>query len=212
MKIILVGHTGIIGSEVLGELKRQPEVEVVTASRTSGEYTLDLEKAASIKSFFEKLGSFDALICTAGEAFFGPFERMKEEDFYVGIFSKLMGQVNLVMIGKEYISENGVFTLTSGFLSDDPVRGSIGYAIANGGVENFVKTAAIELKKGIRINVVSPGNVESPLFYSMQNKLNPGQLPVSAHKVTAAYIKSTLGFRTGQIFRVWESTTQYAQF
>ena len=70
--------------------------------------------------------------------------------------SKLLGQVNLVLLGLDYINDQGFITLTTGILMDDPIKTAASSAMANGGVAAFVKSAAIELPRGIRINHVSP--------------------------------------------------------
>jgi|GEM_PF-4887825 len=56
------------------------------------------------------------------------------------------------------ISQNdgGSFTLTTGIMMDDPIPQGASAAMANSGVKAFVKSAAIEMPRGIRINSVSP--------------------------------------------------------
>jgi NAD(P)-dependent dehydrogenase (short-subunit alcohol dehydrogenase family) len=152
--------------------------------------------------------SFDAVISAAGHCHIGPFDQMTEEDMYVGIRNKMMGQINLVMAGKDLINENGSFTLTSGFLSDDPIKGCISYAVANGGIEHFVHAASIELSRGIRVNAVSPGWVVED-YDGRMDKPTVGQYPVPVDKVVHAYYKSAFGYLSGQVYRVWEPSTQY---
>ncbi len=151
-----------------------------------------------LQKLFETIGTFDALVATAGIAYFGPFEKMTEEDFRLGIDSKLMGQINLVLIGKNYINPKGSFTLTSGTLSDDPVRFASAISTVNGAINSFVKAAAVELDNGIRINAVAPGVVEdSPAFHPFF----PGSIPVSMSRLSMAYVKSTLGAQSGQVYK-----------
>ena len=100
-----------------------------------------------------------AIVCAAGDAKWDLMDRMSEEDFYVGIKSKLMGQVNLVRIGKEFLSPGGSITLTTGILADDPVLMTTSAAMVNGGINSFVQAAALELKQA-RVNVVCAGLVE----------------------------------------------------
>ena len=125
---------------------------------------------------------------------------MKDADFRKGIDSKLMGQVNLVLIGQQYINPKGSFTLTSGILSSDPIRNGANLSAINGAINSFTIAAAIELENNVRINTISPGVVEdSPqLFPSF-----PGHIPVAMDRVVAAYIKSVEGAITGQIIEVF---------
>ena len=89
-----------------------------------------------------------------------PFKDLTEEDYYKGIKNKLMGQVNLVKIGRNYMNHGGSITLTTGILADNPVKMTTSAALVNGGIHSFVKAAALEIKNNIRVNVISPGLVE----------------------------------------------------
>jgi NAD(P)-dependent dehydrogenase (short-subunit alcohol dehydrogenase family) len=195
MKIILVGASGTIGKAVCNELEKRHEIIKVGSS--SGDVNVDISSTDSIKTMYESIGSFDALVCTAGNAHFGPFEKLTEEECYVGIKSKLMGQVNLTLIGKDFISENGSFTLTSGILSNDPIPFGAAASLANGAIESYVIAAAIELQRGIRINAVSPSVVEESL--GKIGDFFRGHVPVSASKAALAYSKSVEGKLTGKI-------------
>lgn len=211
MKVILIGATGLIGKLILGELKKYKHLEVVTVSRTGDtDLNIDISSEEQIRTMFKKTGHFDALINVAGHCWIGPFQEMTTENWFFGIHNKLMGQINLVMIGKDYINRNGTFTLTSGFLSDDPIAGTINYSVANGGIDNFVLAAALELKRGIRINAVSPGLVLENYDENMDIPA-AGQLPVAHTKIVHAYYRSAFGHLTGQVFRVWESSTQWVR-
>jgi NAD(P)-dependent dehydrogenase (short-subunit alcohol dehydrogenase family) len=87
--------------------------------------------------------------------------------------------------------------LTSGVLDRDPVRQGTGAATANGALGGFVVGAAVEMPRGIRINVVSPG-----LLQASEKKYEgyfPGHEPVSSERVGLAYAKSVEGAITGQV-------------
>jgi NAD(P)-dependent dehydrogenase (short-subunit alcohol dehydrogenase family) len=197
MKIILIGATGTIGKHVAGALEQ--DHQVIKAGSKSGDVQVDISDPDSIRAMFEKTGAFDALICAAGDGHFGPLEKMTDADFRISVNSKLMGQVNLVLIGQHYINPNGSFTLTSGSLADDPVTLGASLSAVNGAIDGFVRGAAIELKNGVRINAVGPDVVEeSPVYFPFF----PGREPVSMHRVTLAYIKSVLGAHTGKIYHV----------
>ncbi|WCT14105.1 short chain dehydrogenase [Mucilaginibacter jinjuensis] len=197
MKIIIIGASGTLGRPVTRAL--QQDHEVITAGSKSGDLQLNITSPASIQGFFEKVKSFDALISTTGHGHFGPLNTMTDTDFRKGIDNKLMGQVNLVLIGQHFISAGGSFTLTSGIVSDDPVLLTANLSAVNGALNSFVKAAAIELKNGVRINVVSPNVVEdSPDFFPYF----PGHTPVTMESVKQAYLKSVLGGQTGQTIKV----------
>jgi NAD(P)-dependent dehydrogenase (short-subunit alcohol dehydrogenase family) len=198
MKIIIVGATGTIG-KVLTENLRQRH-EVVAAASKSGDLRVDITSSDSIKEMFSKAGKFDALVSTTGKAAFAPFDKLTEEDFYKGIRSKMMGQINLVMLGKDFISNNGSFTLTSGVLAKDPIKNGTGLSFVNGAVNSFAISAAVELTRGIRVNAVSPGLVADS--YASLGQYFPGHEPVPMNRVVTGYLKSIEGFGTGQVIEV----------
>lgn len=199
MKIIIVGATGTIGSKVTAELEQRHEVIKVGSS--SGDIQMDMNSRESIETMYHQVGNFDALVVAAGSAAMKPFHELKEDDFYTGIKSKMMGQVNLVMAGKNHINDNGSFTLITGILSKDPIAGSAPIGLVNGAINSFGISAAAELERGIRLNVVSPGLVEDSV--DAMGDYFPGHNPVPMSKVVQAYVKSVEGIRTGEIIEVY---------
>ena len=198
MRIIVIGSNGTIGSHVAAELDKRHDV--VRASARKGPLKVDITNSSSIRSMYKYVGKFDAVVCTAGTAYFGPFYTMKERDLYVGIKSKMMGQINLVMIGKTKINEGGSFTLTTGILHRDPIREGTALSVVNSAIHGFVLGAAIELKKGIRINAVSPELVEDSA--AELGAYFPGHVPVPMSRVVQGYLRSIEGFGTGEVIEV----------
>ena len=199
MKILVIGGTGTIGKHVVKAFEK--DNEVVTVGSKSGDLQMNLNDPESIKQFFEKAGAFDAVVSATGDGHFGPLTKMTDADFRVSVNSKLMGQVNLVLIGQHYINPKGSFTLTSGSLGEDPIVLGASLSAVNAGINGFVRGAAIELENGVRVNAVAPGVVEeSPGYFPFFH----GHIPVSMHKVAQAYVKAVLGAQTGQVFKVAE--------
>lgn len=199
MKILLIGASGTIGKRIHDRFAKKHEV--IKASRSGGDISVDITDAASIQKMYESVKGIDAVICAAGPAKFGAFSELTEEDFYVGIRGKMMGQVNLVRIGQKYLNDGGSFTLTTGILADEPVFGSVSLALVNGGVNSFVKAAAQELPRGQRINVVSPTVVEDSA--DNYEDFFPGYVPVSMDRVVAGYVRSVESRITGEIIRIY---------
>ncbi len=196
MRILVVGGHGTIGRRVVEALKLNHEL--VLAGRSDGDVFVDISNSTSIETMFEQVGKVDALVCIAGEAKWAPFESLTEDDFYIGIRSKMMGQVNLVKIGKDFINQGGSITLSTGILADDPVLNTTSASMVNGAIHSFVKAAALELNE-IRINAVSLGVVEDA--YQKYKDYFPGHNPVPTSEVINAYLKSILGAGTGQIVK-----------
>lgn len=197
MKIIIIGANGTIGKIVTEALSKKHEI--IKASRSKGDVKVDIESASSIEAMYKEVGSFDALVSTSGEAYFGPLKTATEKEYRTGIDSKLMGQINLVLIGQHYINNKGSFTLISGSLAEDPVAYGSDASMVNAAINGFVIAAAIELENNVRINAVSPGVVEdSPGYFDYF----PGHIPVKMDEVAAAFIKSVEGAGTGKIIKV----------
>lgn len=200
MKIVIVGASGIIGSHMARTFST--DHEVIEASANKSEYKVDFSSTDSIKKFFEEIGEFDALITAAGSAPMKPLEEMTHEDFQQGFDSKLMGQIDMVLIGQKYIRPGGSFTLTSGILSEDPIPNGSGLTVVNAALNGFVLAASRELlSKNIRINVVSPGLLEDSA--ERLQDFFPGHVPVPSSKVIKAYEKSVLSNGTGEIIKVY---------
>jgi NAD(P)-dependent dehydrogenase (short-subunit alcohol dehydrogenase family) len=196
MKILLIGAGGTIGSAVDKELSQRHEL--IRIGRNSGDLQVDISDSASIRKLFEQTGKFDALICAAGNVTFAPLSEMSDDSFALGLKDKLMGQVNLLLIGREFANDGASFTF--GVLSHDPIRSGASAAMVNGALDSFVRAAAIELPRGLRINSVSPTVLTEAL-----GKYAPyfrGFKSVPAADVALAYAKSVEGLQTGQTFHV----------
>ena len=161
---------------------------MIVAGRNSGDVTVDISSSESIGDMFQKVGKVDAIVNIAGDAKWDKFDNLSEEDFYIGIKSKMMGQVNLVRLGREYLNPGGSITLTTGILADEPVDMTTSAAMVNGAIQSFVKAVALELENGMRINVVSADLVEDS--YEKYKDYFPGTTPVSMRKVVDGYVKS----------------------
>ena len=196
MKILLVGANGTIGSAVVNELGGRHEI--IKAGRKSGDVTVDITSSSSIREMYKKISTIDAVVCTAGSAHFGPLETLTEKEFEIGIRSKLMGQINLVLIGIEFVHDGGSFTITTGVLAHDPIYCGTTVTTVNKGLEGFVLGASIEMPRGIRMNAVSPEVLEESM--PRIGHFFRGHIPVPASRVALAYSKSVEGRLTGQVF------------
>ncbi|MEO1548766.1 MAG: short chain dehydrogenase [Bacteroidota bacterium] len=199
MKILIVGGNGTIGKKVSAHFKTSNEV--IIAGRTEGDVLVDIADSQGIAKMFAQIGPVDAIVCIAGEAKWDTFQNLSEEDYYVGVRSKLMGQVNLVRLGLEYLNHGGSITLSTGILADDPVVLTASAAMVNGGIHSFVKAAALELDHGHRLNVVSLGMVEDA--YERYKDFFPGHNPIPMGKVINGYVRSVNGKGNGEIIRIY---------
>ena len=201
MKILIIGGEGTIGKKVSSHFLKKHEVLI--AGRNSGDIVVDIVDSQSIEAMFESIGKVDAAVCIAGDAKWAAFDSMTEEDFYLVLKSKLMGQVNLVRIGQKYLNAGGSFTLSTGILADHPVELTSSPAMVNGGIHSFVKAVSLEMQNGIRINVVSSGLVEDAV--EKYEAYFPGHNPIPMKKVINGYVKSVEGKGTGEIIRMYDN-------
>ncbi|GKT10478.1 short chain dehydrogenase [Desulforhabdus sp. TSK] len=194
MKVIVIGATGTIGSAIVRAIGHRHEV--IPFSHSKSVNNVDIADTASISEMFEAIGPVDSVISAAGLAKFGPMTLLTDADFALGLNNKLMGQVNLVRFGMDHIRDNGSFTLTSGILSRKPMNGSTAISLVNSAIEGFVRAAALEMPRGIRINVVSPNWVVDTLeAFNMDPSIGT---PVEV--VARAYVKVLEGTMNGEVF------------
>ncbi len=205
-RILLVGATGLVGRAAHALLT--PRYDVVTAGPDGCDRYLDLENTDSILAAVADPGDggWAAVACAAGLGRFAPLHTimpapMAQSVYGQGLANKLLGQVNLTLAAREHLREGGSVTLVTGVATQHTLPGASGFTMANAAIEGFVRAAAIELPRGIRINVVSPGVLaESPPAVF---ELFAGFEPVPAARVAKAYLRSIEGGQTGQVFTVW---------
>ncbi|MET0005993.1 MAG: short chain dehydrogenase [Candidatus Thiodiazotropha sp.] len=196
MKILLIGATGTIGQEVQQRLADGHEV--IPVGFKNGVYQVDMESKASIQHLFEQVGNVDAVISTAGAAAFAPLRELTDAQFELGWNNKLMGQVNLLRVGRSYIKEGGVVLLTSGMLASDPIPGSASVSAVNGALNSFVKAATIELGDELRVNAISPVFVKE----TMEIMGMDSSSGMSAANTAIAYQVALEGQMTGAVIDV----------
>ena len=198
MKIIIVGASGAVGNTAVRALESRHEI--IQVNRSSGDVRMDIEDIDSIRAMYRQVGRVDAVVSAVGHGHFGPLEQMTSEQFMKGIKHKVVPQVNLVLEGFEYINDGGSFTVTSGVLNRDPIRGGACAAAANGALDGFVRGAAVDMPRGIRINCVSPEVLE--VSRQRYEGFFHGHNHVSDEAVGLAYSKAVEGCLNGQVFIV----------
>lgn len=194
MKVLLVGATGLIGKGVAAALSTTHEV--IHASRSS-DISVDLNDAASIAAMLKRVGKVDAIASTAGHVPFNTLDALSRDDFIHGFTDKALGQIELAQRGMDYLNDGGCITLMSGVLARTPIKTGAVASMVNGALESYVRAAAIETQRGIRINAVSPTVlVEATGFHPYF----PGFPQVTLKQVADAYIRSIDGWDNGAVY------------
>lgn len=196
MRILLIGATGTIGSAIAAALRGRHDVVEVSHKKTA--LTVDLADPESIRAMYKKVGRVDAVVCAAGAGKFAPLEKLSDEDFHFSLNNKLMGQVNVVRYGFDFVNDGGSLTVTSGLLARLPTKGSGAISLVNAGLEGFIRAAALEAPRNIRVNCVSPPWVSETLKAMGQN---PSEgVPVDV--VAQSYVRSIEGRDSGRVIAV----------
>ncbi len=198
LRVAVIGAEGHVGSTICEALPSHHEV--IKVGRNSGDVNADISERSSIEAMYEEIGKVDAVVLAAGAVHFSPIEQFPEDKFLFNLKHKAMGQINCVLAGLDYVNDGGSFTLTSGILDRDPVPMASGAAAANGAIGGFVKSAAIEMPRGTRINVVSTGLQD--ISVERYGSVFPGHAPVSSERVAYAYLKCIEGSITGELVTV----------
>lgn len=198
MKIIIIGASGTVGRAVAQELNQRHEV--IRVGRTQGDYQVDITSQQSVQNLFAKTGRVDAIVSATGNLFFGPLATMTDGDFNQGLQDKLLGQIRLALTGQHYLNDGGSITLISGIVAHEPIAQGVNATTVNAGLEGFVRAAACELPRGIRINLISPTVLtESAAAY---DGFFPGFTSVPTASVAQAYRRSVEGVQSGRIYKV----------
>lgn len=193
MRIMVIGATGTIGREIVNALAAQHDI--VSVSRSHTPLTVELTDQRSIRALYRAVGTVDAIVCAAGSAKFALLDQMTDQDLELSLNNKLMGQVNVVRFGLHHVADGGSITVTSGTWSRAPMKGSAAISLVNAALEGFVRAAALEAPRRIRVNVVSPPAVKETLIALKMD--HSSGLPAAT--VASSYVQSVVGTQTGAV-------------
>ena len=197
MRALIIGGSGVIGKAVAKELKKR-EIEIITVGHSSGDIQADITSTDSIKKMYEKAGKIDAVVVATGRGVpLKPVTEMSKEDYVQGIQGKFLGQIDVVLTGMQYLNDGGSFTLTTGVLNQEIIPKGSCAAIVNSAVESFVQSGALELPRGIRLNVVSPKLAEESIDQYQEFLVGFESIPAS--EIAQSYLKSIFGIVNGKI-------------
>jgi NAD(P)-dependent dehydrogenase (short-subunit alcohol dehydrogenase family) len=181
-KAVVIGGSSGIGLAIARALINSG-AHVVIASRSSNKldkaqrtlgvntaaYQLDVTQEDKVQQFFEDIGLFDHLVCTAVIGTNAPFLEMDTADARTVFKTKFWGQYYAARYGAPMIRPGGSITLFSGIASQKPVEGLTAIAAANGAIEALCRSLAVELGP-IRVNTVLPAVIDTPQYDRMPDE------------------------------------------
>jgi NAD(P)-dependent dehydrogenase (short-subunit alcohol dehydrogenase family) len=193
MKILIIGSTGTIGAAVARALATRHDVIGVSRKSKPG---VDIEDHATIAPLFGAVGMVDAVVCCAGSGAFGKkVADLTDADFEYSVRSKLLGQAKVIRAAFNHVKDGGSITVTTGILAQKPMPGTAAVAMINAGLEGFVRGAALDAPRGIRVNAVSPPWITETLIAF---KMDPSW-GIPAAEAAKAYVTAIEGTGTGQV-------------
>ncbi len=131
----------------------------------AGELTRADDRARLVERACAALGGLDALVLAAGIARHAPLGAIAESDFAATLGANLVAPVLLAQVALDRLADGGAIVLVGSNLAQRPVPGTLAYAAAKAGLDAAARAMAIELApRGIRVNVVAPGAVDTEML------------------------------------------------
>lgn len=124
----------------------------------------DIRDRKSVEAVFDKMSRVDHLVITAGGLTVGKLADNDPDDLLIAVRERIAGPLYAIKAVLPLMPPTGSIVLTGGQFSDRPSGNGVSViASAVRGVEALARSLALELKP-IRVNVISPGFIETPLF------------------------------------------------
>jgi 3-oxoacyl-[acyl-carrier protein] reductase len=188
VKVVLIaGATGAIGRATarlfaqagarlaLGRFRSEAAaLDLAEEARAAGAeaFILDLDCRdparcdAAVGETTARFGRLDALVDCAGVTRDELLVKTSDEEWHDVIETNLAGAFALCRAAGRVMlrQRSGSIVLVSSVAAAAPGRGQCAYAASKGGVEALTRAMAVELgPKGVRVNAVAPGRIESPM-------------------------------------------------
>ncbi len=223
--IILGGSSGVGLATAKAAVEEGAKVLIASRSREKlerarseaggrvGIFVLDVTREEEVGGFFERAGAFDHLVTTAAEGITGPFLELPPEAVQVLFESKFWGQYRAARHAARQIREGGSITFFSGVAAKKPIPGFSSFAAVNGAINALCRALAVEIAP-VRVNVVSPGIIDTPAYGEMAAEarqeffertaaaLPVGRIGTPAEVAEAVLFLMRSGFTTGAVLDV----------
>ncbi len=152
------------GAKVWAAGRSEKHMEQARAAGGFDVRQADTHDEDALKAIFEEVGTIDHLVSAAvgGERTLKPFLEQTQEQFQAA-YDKLWGYCKVVRTGAPYLAQDGSITLVSGSPARKIKPAQSPLSCVGASVENLARCLAVEMAP-IRVNIVSPGTVDTAMF------------------------------------------------
>ena len=150
--------------------------------------TVDATDRAAVQAFCASVGPFHHLVLSVssgGGA--GPFATLDMAALRQAIEGKLMAQLQTAQAALKHIDGRGSMTFVTAASARAAFSGTAGLAVINGGLNAAVATLALELKP-LRVNAVSPGIIDTPIWHRWPEEQRTAMLTREAQSLPVGRI------------------------
>lgn len=129
----------------------------------------DVTKLSDLDTLFDQtksaFGSIDVLFVNAGLVIFNPLSEMSEENFDTVMDTNFKGAYFTVQKALPHLNDGASIILNTSINAHIGMPGSTVYAASKAALSSLIRTLSAELlERNIRVNAVSPGPIETPIF------------------------------------------------
>ena len=194
-RVLVVGGTSGIGAAV-SRMAVAAGAQITTASRRETAPTsasiaahirLDISDEAQVRSCLSGQLPFDHVVVTAGGAKPGKFREQGSDAGALAFETKFWGAWRIAAHAP--LAANASITFISGVFAERPAVGQVAASCANAALEALARALAVELGP-IRVNAVSPGLVDTPMWHAMPEERRSAYFASVAEKLPARRICS----------------------
>lgn len=176
-RVLVIGASGGIGGAT-ADAFASAGADVARPTRDA----LDITDDASVEAFFATEGAFDHVVIAAAETKTGPVAALALDDAQAAMNSKFFGAYRVARAAK--VNDGGSITFVSGFLSQRPSATSVLQGAINAALEALARGLALE-RAPVRVNTVSPGLVDTPLYAAMSDTDRQTMFDKAANRLPA---------------------------
>jgi NADP-dependent 3-hydroxy acid dehydrogenase YdfG len=157
--------------------------------------TQDAAVEALVEQTVGELGRLDLLVTAAGVATFGPVSGAKPADWDAMLTVNLRAVMVCcrAVLGPMIRQHRGTIVNVASVAATRPIPGAAAYAATKAGVVAWSRVLAEEVRsEGIRVGVVLPGAVDTPLWDAMANAPDRRRMLTPEDVARAVVLMATL--------------------